>query len=116
MGMHPVWNCPCPFCIEFVKRHPFRYEVGHKWFAVENGRPVEVHDLRPGGGLFEAYQLFSEPVGGVLRIITSIRRASRDGRLETRAANIVRSYSKNTSPVFAQALKLSLTLATERTS
>lgn len=126
------WDCPCPFCADFVNRHPFRYPLGHRWFKQEKGRAVEASDLQPGGGLFAAYPLFAEPTGGKVRqevnfarighnhwalerIITSVRRASRDGRLQTRVTNIVKGYSQYTSKVFARALKLSLALATTGT-
>ena len=85
-------------------------------------------DLQPGGALFDAYPLLSEPSGGPMRrevndarighnhwvierIMSSLRRASYDGRLESRVRNMVDSYRQNTSKTFAEALRISLDLA-----
>ena len=27
-----MWDCPCPFCVEFIKQHPFNYQLGRQWF------------------------------------------------------------------------------------
>jgi len=66
-GKFGSWDCPCPFCTEFVKKHPFAYRLGRTWFAKQTRSSVVTPDLRPSGGLYKAYPLLSEPSGGVLR-------------------------------------------------
>lgn len=125
------WDCPCPFCVDFVHRHPFRYELGRDWFGRNTSPKVLASDLRPRGGLFEAYSLLSEPTAGTdlrrevnfarighnhwitERILSSVRRAARQRRLQTRVSNMVDDYMGATSPQFANALKLTLSFATE---
>ncbi len=122
------WKCPCPFCRALVKDHPFDYEAGHRWFAQTRRPEVGARDLRPGGELFSAYPLLSEPASGPLRALVnytrighnhwilertlvSLERASRRDGLETRAKNMIHSYQRNTSPPFARALQTALDLA-----
>lgn len=123
------WGCPCPFCADFVAKHPFKYRLGRQWFLRTGNDKVLAKDLKPGGDLYRAYPLFSEPVGGtklrrnvnfarvghnhwiIDRLISGVQRASKDRRLESYVTRIVRRYEKNTSPPFARALKLSLELA-----
>jgi len=122
------WDCPCPFCTSFTATAPFDYDRGHAWLATSGATDVSTTDLQPGGGLYEAYPLLSEPSGGELRrevnyarvghnhwiidrLMNSLNRASSDGRLATRVRNIVRDYQRNTTPAFANALEVSLQLA-----
>jgi hypothetical protein len=61
------WRCPCPFCKDFVSGHPFDYPAGRAWHDANLPDRVEADDLRPGGGLADAYPLLSEPAGSALR-------------------------------------------------
>ena len=126
-----VWDCPCPFCLDFCARHPFDYAVGHGWFSRTGAGRVVADDLRAGGALFDAYPLLSEPGGGLLRreinfarighnhwilerTMTSLERAARDDRLTTRVTNAITTYRRYTSPPFANALQAALDLADGR--
>lgn len=123
------WDCPCPFCKAFSSAHPFQYELGHRWFEQEGGREVLAEDLRPGGGLFDAYLLLSEPSSGALRadvsfsrighnhwateeVLELLREASAAGKLADHVKAIVDAYTPNTSAPFANAVGVGLQLAT----
>jgi hypothetical protein len=124
-----AWDCPCPFCEAFVTEHPFRYDLGHRWFADENGRDVVAQDLRPGGGLFDAYPLLSEPSSGILRtavsfsrighnhwaievVLAALRRASRAGKLDEHVRDVVDAYVPNTTTPFADAVRIGVQIVT----
>ncbi len=100
------WNCPCPFCQAFDSQYPFDYDAGYRWFR--GGHPEEIRavDMQPGGSLYDVYPLLSEPKAGdrrravnytrtghnhwiLERLMTSLERAHRDARLETRVCNLV---------------------------
>jgi hypothetical protein len=61
------WTCPCPFCRQFMRRFPPRYRLGPRWLATARPTEVKVNDLRPGGALFDAYPMLSEPAGADLK-------------------------------------------------
>jgi hypothetical protein len=124
------WNCPCPFCGPFAAEHPFDYPVGHAWFADHPGQEPEATDLQPGGALFDAFPLLSEPAPGVLRSkvnftrmghnhwaltrITAALNASsgQRERLSRHVEGVVDRYERaSTSPRFAAAVRFALTLA-----
>jgi hypothetical protein len=67
------WKCPCPFCKRFARAHPFDYREGRRRWEATGRSTVEAADLRPGGTLYEAYPLLSEPGAGELR--TDVNRA-----------------------------------------
>ncbi|GGC08661.1 hypothetical protein GCM10010972_22440 [Cellulomonas carbonis] len=123
-----TWDCPCPFCTDFTGRSPFDYARGHAWFATTGATDVTTADLAPGGALFEAYPLLSEPAAGELRrevsyarvghnhwiidrLARSLTRASARGTLPVRVTSIIRDYQARTTPVFARAVEVGLQLA-----
>jgi hypothetical protein len=69
------WECPCPFCKTFVRARPFDYAGGRRRWAPTGRRTVEAADLRPGGALYEAYPLLSEPDPGELRTDVNLARS-----------------------------------------
>ena len=119
------WDCPCPFCQHFSKKHPFKYRLGRQWFLRKNPKTLKAADLRPTGDLFRAYPLFAEPAAGselrklvnfcrvghnhwiTERVVLSINNARTKKDLEARAQNIVDDYCQNTSAPFASAIMLS---------
>ncbi len=122
------WDCPCPFCTGFIATAPFHYDDAHRWLTRTAATDVTTADLQPGGGLYQAFPLFSEPAGGeqrravnfarvghnhwiIDRLMTTLNRAADDNRLQTCVTNIVRDYQRNTTDTFAEALELSLRLA-----
>lgn len=126
-----AWDCPCPFCTSFAAAHPFDYARARAWAASGQRSAVQAPDLRPGGALYDAFPLFSEPAGGDFRgvvsdarighnhwviegLLTSLGRVRRDeARLLTRVTNIVEDYAESTnSSTYATALTTSLALAT----
>jgi hypothetical protein len=125
-----TWDCPCPFCGPFQKRHPFRYDVGNAWFARLAPNAATAADLSTGGPLTVAYPLFSEPSGGELRKdvnqarvghnhwftdrgMTSLHRAIQRGDLASRVSNIVSNYQANTKPQFGEAVGFAFKLITD---
>jgi hypothetical protein len=123
-----TWDCPCPFCGAIRTAHPFDYALGNRWFRREAGRDVLVEDLRPGGALFDAYPLLSEPSPGPLRddvdaarighnhwavenVLRSLRRAASGGRLAAQVERVVDTYASQTTPPFAAAIGLGLRIA-----
>lgn len=121
------WSCPCPFCTDFVNDYPFDYPAAHRWHQRTGANKVRKVDLAPGGALFDALPLLSEPKASVLRrrinyarvghnhwvlqrIVRSLSRAFRDGRLDTRVRNIITQYQARTSPPYANALEVALRL------
>jgi hypothetical protein len=125
------WNCPCPFCGPFVAAHPFDYPAGHAWHAENLGEEPTADDLRPGGRLFAAYPLLSEPAAGdelrtevnvarmghnhwaLIKITRGLNASSSDrGRLAAYVAGLVDRYEQaTTAPHFAQAVRFAYDLA-----
>jgi hypothetical protein len=68
------WECPCPFCKDFTKKHPFNYELGCAWYRKKKPANITSEALSPGGALYNAYPLLSEPDGGELRKAVSFTR------------------------------------------
>ena len=66
-GERREWACPCPFCGPFAESHPFDLDAATAWFAAHPGVEPSSDDLRPGGALFKALPLMSEPAAGGLR-------------------------------------------------
>jgi len=106
------WDCPCPFCRAFTRKHPFRREVGFKWAKSTHRLDVETKDLRPGGALFKAFPLMSEPTAGPLReavdrarighnhwvleeIFGKVRDASSKKELDTYVRSVIQKYTAN---------------------
>jgi hypothetical protein len=130
-GTRGEWNCPCPFCGPFAAKHPFDYDAGHAWHARHPGEEPSVDDLRPGGPLFDAFPLFSEPASGELRAAVSFARmghnhwaigrimsglnasSSTRARIAAHVEGLVERYQAATnSPRFAAAVRFALELAT----
>jgi hypothetical protein len=126
------WDCPCPFCTDFLKQHPFNYKLGRQWFLKNNPVEVAAKDLKPNSVLFNAFPLFSEPaphdnlrkkinftrIGHnhwvIERILTSLKRADARNGLDVRVNNIMSKYTKNTSPPFAKAIEISIDFVRSR--
>jgi hypothetical protein len=133
-GQSHSWICPCGFCREFVRKHPFDYVRGRKWgkARVDSG-PITAKDLQPSGGLYKAYPLMAEPRGGELRkevsyarsghnhwvlhqIMRDVRKyGKRRSTLERHTQRIVDEYQKSTSSShFADAVSLALDIVRGR--
>lgn len=119
------WDCPCPFCQAFTHDFPFDYPAGNAWHAADPDRAATAADLREGGGLYDAYPLFSEPPPGDRRdavdhtrvghnhwaleqILGKARAATKADRLEEHVRGVVRDYAPTTTAPFAQAVRLGL--------
>jgi hypothetical protein len=63
-GEWATWECRCPFCEWFIAQYPFDYAGGTGWLE-SHQRDIEDQDLIPGGGLYDAYPLLSQPASGV---------------------------------------------------
>jgi hypothetical protein len=127
-GARDRWECPCGFCTDFADAFPFDYDAGTQWFA---GRTqVVATDLRPGGGLYEAYPLLTTSSGDARaralevarvghnhwvleRITSSVRRnAETRTQLEAHVDQVVAAYELATnSSTFARATRLSFDIA-----
>jgi hypothetical protein len=128
-GKGASWDCPCPFCRDFVRKHPFDYEKGKAWYKT---KPAEAKaaDLAPGGGLYSAYPLLSEPKGGELRRAVNFARMGHNhwvlqdilaalkkntstlARLKKHIDSVVSAYEGNTaSETFAGAVRFAFRLA-----
>lgn len=125
------WDCPCPFCTGFSRRFPFDYAAGHAWHRAGPERDPTAADLRPTGGLYEAYPLFSEPSGGerrdavdharvghnhwaVEQILASVRESVAAGSLSEHVRQVVANYVPTTSAPFAAAVQRALEFASWR--
>ena len=124
------WECPCPFCKDFTQKHPFDYEEGSSWHKKLKVSDVKAADLSPGGALYGAYPLLSEPGGGDLRkavtftrmghnhwvledIMAQLRKnATSQARLRKHIAGVVTDYEANTaSERFGSAIRFAYKLA-----
>ncbi len=125
-----TWDCPCPFCKDFVRKHPFDYKKGRAWYNKRKPTDVKAADLAPGGALYTAYPLLSEPKGGELRRAVNFARmghnhwvlqeilAKLKKNAPTRASlkkhvdRVVSDYERNTtSETFAGAVRFAFKLA-----
>lgn len=124
-----TWDCPCPFCTAFTATFPFDYLAGHAWHAAHSQDDPTAGDLRPGGALYEAYPLFSEPSSGprrdavdharvghnhwaVEQILLACRTADKEGHLETHVRKVVADYIPTTTAPFSNAVNQALGFAT----
>jgi len=125
-GQLRSWSCPCGFCHAFARQYPFDYVRGRRWGSDHpNSEDVGAATLQPGGDLYTAYPLMSEPRGGERRKAVSYARSGhnhwvvsevmRDLRkhgksratLEKHVARIVDLYQRATSDShFAEAVSL----------
>lgn len=64
-GIITEWDCPCPFCREFIRNYPFDYLKGAQWFQ-KNQREVNDNDLNSGSLISQAYPLFSKLDNNIL--------------------------------------------------
>lgn len=125
------WDCPCPFCKDFTKRYPFDYSAGVRWRQANLVSDPSAADLREGGGLYDAYPLYSEPSSGPRRdavdrarvghnhwaleqVTRAIREAIQENSLPQHVEQVVSSYAPTTSPPYANAVIRGLELATAR--
>lgn len=123
-----AWDCPCPFCSAFATTFPFDYPAGHDWHLRNPERDPTAADLREGGGLYEAYPLFSEPPSGPRRdavdharighnhwaleqILHAVQDANAAGKLADHVTDVVSNYTPTSSAPFASAVGHGLTLA-----
>jgi hypothetical protein len=129
-GPGKKWDCPCPFCKDFTTKHSFDYEKGCSWYRKKKPADVTATDLSPGGGLYNAYPLMSEPDGGQLRkavtfarmghnhwvledIMAQLRKnATSLEKLRKHIQGVVSAYESNTnSDKFGSAVRFSYNLA-----
>ena len=127
------WDCPCPFCQRFIKNHPFDYDAGSRWLLSTGAKKVTIKDLKPGGGLYDAYPLFSEPASSdelraevnstrighnhwaLERLMASIQQVYRNSeKLHVRIRNIVKDYANHTTRQYSYVVKTSLLLSDRR--
>ena len=129
-GKGKSWECPCPFCRDFVKKHPFDYETGSAWYKAKPAADAKAADLAPGGALYGAYPLLSEPKGGELRKAVTFTRMGHNhwvlqdimaelkknatslAKLKKHVEGVVSAYEANTaSDTFASAVRFAYKLA-----
>lgn len=124
------WDCPCPFCRAFLTARPMRYGIARAWYRRTNPREVTAADLRPGGVLYDAFPLFAEPSEPALRKLVSAARighnhwaleqvftrmrnaAGSRAALTSHAQRVVDNYVMKTTPQYAGAMRIAMTLAT----
>lgn len=132
------WHCGCPFCREFNNTYPIRYSEGHAWYksAIRDGAETQrlevgATDLAPGGRLYNAYPILSEPMSGARRrdvdfarmnhnhwILTQItkeltKHSTSYSTLKKFVTQVVTSYCETTkSEHFAKAIQVGLELST----
>ena len=124
------WNCPCPFCREFIANHPFQRELGFKWLKQTGAREVSSQDLRAKGALFSAFPLLSEPGAGPLRkavnqarighnhwvleeIMTDLGTATDRQDFQARVEGILKRYEENTkADRYGRAIRFAYNLIT----
>lgn len=128
-----VWDCPCRTCAQFQQEFPFDYGEGRAWHNRTKAKEVAATDLRPGGTLFQAYPLLSEPTAGPLRrrvsevrmghnhwvlnsIMAALGRHSRTKQdLSTFVRGVTGAYGRATSsPRFRDAIDFAYRLATDQ--
>ncbi len=126
------WDCPCPFCQDFIQNYPFKYDLAHAWFKEEKRKKVTAKDLRPRGALYKAFPLFSEPKSSKLRnainhtrighnhwILTSLMKSLRKngntkGEITQLVSKIVEDYSTHGgSKRYIAAIKFSFDLLSD---
>src|SRR5262249_9266875 len=96
-------RCPCPFCRDFLRRHPFDYALGRSW-AAARGAAADVTgaELGPTGALFAAYPLLSEPGPGPLRTEVNGARSGHNHWVLQRVVADVRRYGRTRASVERQ--------------
>lgn len=121
-GVIAEWDCPCPFCREFIQKYPFDYVKGTQWFQ-DNQREVNDDDLDSGSLISQAYPLFAKLDNNTLgkeirlarighnhwvlnKIMEELSNNSRDlNSLRTYIGNVVENYEKEAiSSDFARAI------------
>jgi hypothetical protein len=131
-GERREWACPCPFCGAFAEAHPFDLDAASDWFADHPGVEPSSDDLRPGGALFEALPLMSEPAPGPLRTAVSATRVGHNHwalrrltdaldatshqreLLRAHLEEVVESYERHTnSPPHAAAVRFAYEVAAD---
>jgi hypothetical protein len=123
------WGCPCPFCSAFTAEHPFNYAAAKQWGALTMPTEVSADDLRPGGGLYGALPLLSEPRGGTIRsavtfarmghnhwaierLLASLRPAMSDReKLRARVNRIVSDYASGSIATYGDAARVMYLIA-----
>ena len=124
------WDCPCPFCRNFVKQYPFDYQAGVGGWKEKGRNSVVSDDLKPNGVLFKALPLFSEPNAGPLRKAVSFARmghnhwvigemtdqltdAAKKGAVDAFVKKVITGYSDRAkSQIYSRAARCALELAT----
>lgn len=124
------WDCPCPFCQNFVKQYPFDYQAGIRGWQRAKRTAMTSEDLKPSGILFKAFPLFSEPGTGPLRKAINFTRmghnhwiiremtdqltaAAKERKQQTMVQKIIADYSSRTkSQTYSQAAQYAFQLAT----
>lgn len=124
-----IWDCPCPFCNEFIDNYPFDYE-GLRKSVLNTDLNVEPEDLSDGGRCFHYAPLLSEPNGGELRKAVSYARmghnhwvvvgicnqlndaAKNEAEFDQLIDSIVEDYTKNSGGiVFSEAVQRALKIS-----
>lgn len=124
------WNCPCPFCRQFMKIYPFQRKLAFAWFKKnKHAHEVRAEDLKPSGALFAAFPLLSEPTSGPLRkavdqarighnhwvleeVTANLRKAKTRNELQKTVGQVIACYEKGTkSDSFGTAVRFAYDLA-----
>lgn len=131
MARGRAWSCPCPFCRRFLADYPFDLGTARAW-AAAGGTVVGAADLRPGGALYDALPLLSEPPAGPRRrAVTAVRTGHNHwalhrlcARLTARSSpaelgayveEVVGAYQRATNSArFGAAVRLGLDIVTGR--
>lgn len=92
-GKRASWGCPCGFCRSFTQTHPFRVDLARRWFARKQPSKVSEDDLQPGGSLYRALPLLSEPSGGPMRQEVSFTRMGHNHWVLERVFHSLRTHS-----------------------
>jgi hypothetical protein len=123
------WDCPCPFCRQFCREHPFDPALARRWRLANPAAEIDASVLRPGGALFDALPLLSEPTGGALRqavsearmghnhsvlvsICRQVQKHLRQNTLERHMEKVVKCYGDETgSAINGRAVRFAYDLA-----
>jgi hypothetical protein len=127
-GDRESWNCPCPFCQDFMDHYPFDYSA-IQTAAVRLGRSFSAEDFRPNGALYEAASLLAEPKAGARRqaanaarmghnhwVLSGVCRQLRSAAktlqaFDRRLDRIVDSYYASTTTTFGDAVRLATSIS-----
>ena len=123
------WWCKCKYCKHYLMKYPFNTRKAADWYN-SSGRPKEIMatDLRGETDLSLALPLFGEPIGGQKRkdindwrighnhmiletLFKELNKKSSTRELLPHVKDRVQKYGGSTSPSYAEAAKIGLSIA-----